>query len=654
MADYALVVGIERYLTAAANPLQGPGLDALRFALWLNQTQKIPTGNIFLFLNKSEWTGEPARAYQDYAEKVAAAGIVSQGEPTRAAIASAWREGLLSGPEDQPGTLWLFWSGHGLTFPLDREAVLCADVEHKDPSFFYLAEFRDAFRSPTYRRFTRQRIIVDACAEYLTAQDLNIVSLRNPSTWPVTETPDQVELHAVALGKSAAAEQGSSFFSRILLDQLEKSGWPDDPRDVHLAVERAILLEKKGDLSKLPRIRITSPRYEAGIDAGHHEDECRRILQMLWDCKIPFEAYQPAYLRTVGAISSDPRILSASTLTAMIRELLQLNREPDFGQHSLGMVEFLERISRAFHNEAAPIQQWFETVPVGALLSVRKQLDLESSDLVLSIVLKETAAVADGFPASIHATLSDAGFSKTVLSWDFADVKDAASLEAHARLILMAADAQARRQKGISLRVQVFANPALMGVPFHGFRLDPDDDIDCAAFGQLHSFVLRSRARLIRDRKYDLDSWKQKASELRRRRCGEIAFDTAPVWSDEIKEEVNDILARGKGLLVIKDTLDAPSASTNGLYKLLSAALRRGVPLATWPIPVAGSKGDAAAGLAEHLKGLFGDCVLLNQTPEHLRNARKSEPWARHVALFWDDDDDAGELLNLFGEEPSE
>jgi len=651
MPDYALVVGIERYQTPMAKPLQGPGLDALRFALWLNQAQKVPAANIFLLLNKSEWKGEAYDSYQQVAGKVQATGIVVRNEPSRAAISKVWREDLLSGPEDQTGTLWLFWSGHGLIFPSDREAVLCADADFQDPSFIYLAEFRDSFRSETYRRFNRQRMIVDACAEYLTAQDLNIVGLRNPATWPVTETPEQVELNAVAPGKSAVAEQGSSLFSRILFDQLEKTGWPDDPRDFHRALEQAILAQT-GDESKLPRLRITSPRFEAGIDLGEHADQCCRILEMLWNCKIPVEGYQPPYLRTVGDLTSNPRVLSASTLTAMIRELLQLNRDLGLGDRSLTMVEFLERVKREFKTEAKPIEEWLESVPAGALLSVREKLDLESSDLVLSIVLTESAATPDGFPVSIHAVLADQNSSTSVLSWDFPDLKEAASLEANARLILNAADAQARRQKGICLKVQVFANPAMMGVPWHAYRLDPEDDIDCAAFGQLHPFVLRSRARLIRAQKYDLDSWKKKASSLRRRPCSQIPFAMAPAWSDEVTEEVNDMLAKVEGLLLIKDTLEAPSVATRGLYKLLNAALRRGLPLATWPIPVAGKRTDAGADLAGHLKDLFRQCGSLDQTPEHFCNARKSEPWARQVVFFWDDDN-ADKLLNLLGKEPS-
>jgi hypothetical protein len=626
-------------------------LDASRFALWLCEEQKVPAANIVLILNKSEWRDPAATIFDQTVTRVKAAGVAIREDPSRLAIMKAWREELLSGPEE-PGILWFYWSGHGLTFPPGREAVICADLELRDPSYIFLSEFRDSLRSKTYGRFRQQRLIVDACAEYLKPDDLNIASFRRPSTWAITEAPEQVELNAVAVGSTAQAEEGGSLFSRILFGVLEKSGWPEDPRDLHRALEKGIHAETR-DKSKQPRVRIFSPRFEAGIDAGDHAADCGRLLEMLWKCKIPFESYQPAYMRTMGSLTSDPQILSASTLTAMLRELLQLKREADFGDRSLGIVEFFERVRREFKDNAAPITEWLKNVPVGAMLNVSKKLDQESLDLVLTILVRESAANRDGFPVSIRSDLSDANFSSTILKWDFHDVRDPSTLEAEARIILTAADAQARRQKGAKLSVQVFANPPLMCLPWHAYRIDPEDEIDCAVFGQLHSFVLRSRARLTRAAKYDLDSWKLKAKALRSRPCGQIPIAKAPSWNDETRQEVNDLLAKVDGLLVICDTLDAPSLATEGLYKLLSAALRRGLPLASWPIAIPGTKINVGTDLATDLKKLFQECGSLAQTPEHFRNARKSDPWARHTVLFWDDDD-ADKLLSLIGEEPSQ
>lgn len=653
MADCALVVGIELYATPAAKTLVGPALDALRFALWLRVSLKLPSANIMLFANPCEWTGVAAEIYKETATRVAAAGIRVRDELSRSAIMKAWREELLSGPEEL-GTVWLYWSGHGLTFPKFGQAVLCADIEFGEPSFIFLSELRDCLRSEIYRRFNRQRLFIDACAEYLTPEELNITGFRNPVSWTIKEAPDQVELDAVALGSVAVAEQGGSLFSRILFKELEDHGWPDDPRDLYTALDSAIRAEKT-DESRLPRLRILSPRFEAGIDTGSHADECKRLLEMLWNCNIPFESYRPAYSRTMGDLTADPRVLAASTLTEMIRELLDLKREADFGNRSLGIVEFFERVRREFMGEAAPISAWLDGVPPGALLSVREKLDKESSALVLTITLFESWNNRNGFPASIHAVLSDANFTGSVRSWDCQDLQDQKNAETQARIILNEADAYVRRQKNARLTIQVFANPPLLGMPWHAIQVDPEDDVDCAVFGQMHSFVLRSRDRLNNKQKYDMDSWRQKASALRNRPCNLIAIARAPVWSDATREDVNDMLAKVDGLLLIGDLLDAPSQTTEGLYKLLKAALRRGVPLASWRVPVAGTTRPAATDIESDLKTLFGACSSLAQTPERFMNARKSEPWARQTALFWDDDDSESKrerLLLLMGEEP--
>lgn len=656
MTDYALVVGIERYQTVHAASLQGPSLDALRFALWLHQAQTIPARNIILIQNKSDlWHDEMEEKYKHILEEVEASGIRVREDPSRQIIEKAWREELLAGPETA-GTLWIYWSGHGVTFPPNREVVLCSDVAFKDPSYIFLAEFRDSLRSRLFQRYSRQRLIVDACTEYTKPESLNISSFRNPATWSITETPEQIELNAAPLGKVAQAEEGGSLFSRVLFNELKKAGWPDDLAAFYKALENAVRAQTPGE-SKLPRIRIMSPRFEAGFDNGRYAEECGKLLEMLSRCKISFDSYQPFYIRTMGRLTSDAQVLSASNLTVMVLELLQLEREAAYGDYAKGLVEFLERIRRHFADRASPIAEWLQkNVPEGARLTINKALDLEAADLVLTVVLQETALNPGGFPVAIHADLSDASFTRKIMQWDFHDLQDYVSLETELRSILNASDAQARRQKEIELRVQIFANPPLMWVPWHALQIDPDDEIDSTTFGELHSFLLRSRARLAQASKYDLSSWKAKAKALRQRRCSQIEFEQAPAWRNEEKKGVNEMLAKVDGLLFFPEILEAPSPSTEGLYKLLTAAMRRGIALASWPVIVADEQNNSKYDpdeFARNLKKLFEACDWLPQTPDHFREARKTESWARQTALFWDDDD-ADRFFNLLGEEPTQ
>ena len=152
MADYALVIGIECYETQEARNLQGPGLDAMRFALWLRTGRQLPAKNILLLINKHpDWSGALGEEYDRILGEVKAAGIELREGCSRQAISHAWRMELREVQER--GTLWIYWSGHGLTFPSNRDAVLCADKEAGDPAFVYLSELRDSLRSDSFSNF---------------------------------------------------------------------------------------------------------------------------------------------------------------------------------------------------------------------------------------------------------------------------------------------------------------------------------------------------------------------------------------------------------------------------------------------------------------------------------------------------------------------
>jgi hypothetical protein len=70
-------------------------------------------------------------------------------------------------------------------------------------------------------------------------------------------------------------------------------------------------------------------------------------------------------------------------------------------------------------------------------------------------------------------------------------LKDAAELETRALSILTEVHERAQGEKGTRLKVEVFANPVFMWVPWHALRV-PSEQF--SMFGQFHAFVLRSRA----------------------------------------------------------------------------------------------------------------------------------------------------------------
>ena len=639
MADRALVVGIECYAAATATTLQGPSKNAMQFARWLVQRQGVPAANVILIHNRSDaWDGD--QSYVDLLSEIRALGIEPRDDPSRRVIAAAWQEELIKPPIEN-GTLWIYWSGHGVSLPPGRDVVLCADVEEKNPSFIYLGEFRDSLRSKGFTRFQRQRIIVDACAEYMKPEALGFTKLRQPDFFEHAKDPEQVEINAVPMGSKARAERGGSLFSRVLFAALGESKWPDDLKAFHQKITAAIATEEHQ-----PKLRISSPTYEDGLETGRNAVECREIIQTLTQCGIDFREYRPLYLKAIGPFSSEPQVLRAGSLTSMIEELFQMKRDDLFGGFSEALVSFLSRVALAFPAAAGPIRDWLKNnVPVGTRTTLERRLEREKSEMVLAIQVIETALNSNRFPASIQAFLSDADLASPIMQWSRLNIADAAAMECEVRAIINDAAAKARSSKDVAITVRVFANQPLLSVPWHTFLVDPSDE-DCDSFGELHSFVLGSRARLMRtDYQYDFDTWKSKSSELGARLGTAIPVLTAPPWNAQTVEKTKDWLAKADGLLLIRDVMTADSGST----RLFRSALRKGQPLATW---LTGPE-DGTHDVEAEIRKLLDSCQSVDDSPKKLLAARKSEAWARQTVLFWDSHQSGEELLALF-KEPSQ
>jgi hypothetical protein len=639
MADRALVVGIECYAAPAATKLQGPSKNAIQFARWLVQRQGVPAANVILIHNRSDaWDGD--QSYFDLLADIKALGIESRDDPSRRAIAAAWQEELIKPPIEN-GTLWIYWSGHGVSLPPGRDVVLCADVEERNPSFIYLGEFRDSLRSKAFFRFPRQRIIVDACSEYMKLEALGFTKRREPDFFEHATDPEQVEINAVPMGSKARAEKGGSLFSRVLFTELGESKWPDDLKAFHQKITAAIATEEHR-----PKLRISSPTYEYGLETSRNAVECREIIETLAQCGIDFRDYRPLYLKAIGPFSSDPGVLRAGTLTSMIEELFQMKRDDLFGGFSEAVVGFLSRVALAFPAAAVSVRDWLKAnVPVGTRTTLERRLEREKSEMVLAIQVIETALNPNRFPASIQAFLSDAELASPIMQWSSPNIADVAALECEVREIINDAAAKARSSKDVAITVRVFANQPLLSVPWHTFAVDPADE-DCDSFGQLHSFVLGSRARLMRtDYQYDFDTWKSKSLDLGARSGSAIPVLAAPPWSDQTVEKTKDWLAKAEGLLMIRDVMTADSGCT----RLFRSALRKGQPLVTWLT----RPEDGSHNLEEEIRKLLDACQCVDDSPKKLLAARKSEAWARQTVLFWDSHRSAEELVALF-KEPSQ
>ena len=301
------------------------------------------------------------------------------------------------------------------------------------------------------------------------------------------------------------------------------------------------------------------------------------------------------------------------------------------------------------------MSKWLNQIPNAARLEVEKKLDKESSDLLLTLQLNETARNPNGFPAFLQACLTDANFTKTFRRWPVTEVADLGVLEEHARQIFLEAGDISQRTEGApGLRIHIFANTAMLGVPWQSFRIDPADDSDFTVFGEIYSFVLRSRSRALRsDRSCDYDAWRNKSEALRTRAGSQIQFAPAPPWSRTVSDE----LATIDGLLFFGDVFPATAAPLSNPQKVLSSAIRKGLPLASWRIA---SPNSASAEVCDsdachqYMRALFDQAPLLLDAPDSLLKERRSKPWARITALFWDDDEYSRKLLTNPPENPNQ
>jgi len=650
MADYALVVGIEKYDTPAAHPLQGPALDAMRFALWLRKSKGMPAKNIILIHNKSDaWKDDFEKEYQKVLDAVKGEGIEPRENPSRANIYNAWCNELPA-PRDG-GTVWIYWSGHGVTFPSNRDAVLCAGSEAGNPSFVYLAEIRDSLRNKLFAGFENQRLIVDACAEYINPDDLGIRGFRRPDDWAITQSPEQIELSAVAMGGKASAEQGGNPFTRELLNELEH-GWPADLPAFFKSLNDRIAKAVPGK-DQRPRLRILSPHFEDGLATGGKAAECGLILQVLGDCGISFDQYRQPYFETMSRLPNSARALAASSLTAMIGELLALNPSELYSGLPEALVEFFVRVVRTFGKERTePLQKWMDDKKISpaARSTIDFRLSQESSDLLLTILLQETASSPNGFPCNVRAHLTDAYLVGTIDSWSRNEVADPPTLEEWAREVLDKAGKWAVR-KTTGLSVQVFANLPLLGVPWQYFTVDPEAPEQEKFFGELYPFVLRSRARYELPQKFEYQNWQAKSDALRFRLGRAIDFTPAPPLDSNAKYA----LAQIDGLLFFRDTVTIKFERDAAIYRLWGHALNKGLPLAAWRTcppertePLTYAEWEE---LQKNLRELFDECPSIGNTPQRFREARSKGAWALGVVLFWDDAKSADQLRNMFGNE---
>jgi NACHT domain/Caspase domain len=241
----AVVVGIEEYQTGIAWRLDGPALDACRFARWLC-TRGVPADRVTLLVSP-----QPANA----AEVTTQAADFRSMPAEHGTIRDVFTRYL---PRHMSDLLIVYWGGHGVIEQEERR-LLYADATILDKRNLNLSSLLTAMRSSTFVGHPRQICLVDAC------QNL-VVELGWEGSMPdegfaigrPEPQRDQYVLLAASPGERAINVDGlkTGLFSQVLregFDDLPVGTWPPDmDRLRNFVNERFELLRSQGRTEQVP------------------------------------------------------------------------------------------------------------------------------------------------------------------------------------------------------------------------------------------------------------------------------------------------------------------------------------------------------------------------------------------------------------------
>ena len=151
----AVVVGIEEYQAGRAWRLDGPALDACRFARWLT-LRGVPSSRITFLVSP----------LPENADEVA---VQSRGFDRRAAAEHNIVRNIFSRylPDTTSELLIVYWGGHGVMEDEERRLVY-ADATASDKCNLNLSALLKTMRSSKFARHPQQLVLVDACMSLVT------------------------------------------------------------------------------------------------------------------------------------------------------------------------------------------------------------------------------------------------------------------------------------------------------------------------------------------------------------------------------------------------------------------------------------------------------------------------------------------------------
>ena len=237
---------MEQYAAGKAWGLDGPALDACRFAAWLTG-RGVPADRITLLVSPLP-ENERAVAEQSRGFHVSPADMATVRDAVTKDLYKSSSELLL-----------IYWGGHGVLGDADARQLLCADATVSDKRNLDLTALLRALRTGAYPGHPRQLVLVDACLSLAAEMRwrTTVPSSGFPSGPPAPRR-DQRAFFASSPGERAINDDRlkTGLFSQVLrevLDQLPADVWPPDPDKLRDTVnERFHDLREAGKTRQTP------------------------------------------------------------------------------------------------------------------------------------------------------------------------------------------------------------------------------------------------------------------------------------------------------------------------------------------------------------------------------------------------------------------
>lgn len=294
---HAVLVGVDTYGDAALAPLDGPALDACRYAAWLRE-RGVPADRIRLLVS-------PGPASRD---EVAAAAARLGLTPREATEHEVWRVLTEELPAARGDLLWFAWSGHGLLDHEGHQRLFYADSGGGAPANLDAADLEAAFAEDArYAGLARKICVIDACrtrfggAAALPVRRLGRVLAR-------AAAPGLVECVCATQDGAAAANLGESragLFTSVFLPEL--GAGPAWPPPLRAAFARARAVMARSSDGQLPHLRTRWRDGDVHVHAPApppppylrtHAETLRRLRseeRYLTDDRLPFVSPRPGH-----------------------------------------------------------------------------------------------------------------------------------------------------------------------------------------------------------------------------------------------------------------------------------------------------------------------------------------------------------------------